>query len=223
MNATASQRLIKLVPREDPSFPAISLEDVAKVQVDAKMRTDIMQCLYDVDPAEIFWGLWFCEALLSLGKLDNRMRDALIQQIPSFLKSGNVKIRSAVVPIVIKLREELPEYRDWMLQCLRDTDPTVRWDVLMNSQTFLKPREIEPLLAFKDDDYLTETSMGSPLVYILRNEALERIEKNIGKTFERRQLSEIVEGGETAFWWDWKPFLEWWDKRQNKWQFWKSP
>jgi hypothetical protein len=219
---TASERLVQRVPMKDPSSCGISYEETANIQVDEQVRADILSCLYDVNPSEVRWGLWFCESLLMAGKLDDHIENALIQQIPSLLKSEDPKLRGEVVRVVVKLRGQLPEYRDWMLQCLRDSYSSVRNHALLNSQTFLKPKEIEPLLAFEKDDYLTETSMGSPLVYLLRNEALDRIEKSLGKTFQRQQLSEVVKGGETAYWRDWKPFLDWRNNHWGRWCFWRA-
>jgi len=153
MDTTASQRLIKLVPRKDPSWPGISHEDTARIQVDEKVRTDILSCLYDVNPSEVGWGLWFCESLLAAGKLDSRIKEALIQQVPSLLKCEDAKIKSDVLPLVIRLRGELPEYRNLLLQCLQDSSPVVRKLALLNSETFLNSREIEPLLAFNGQPF----------------------------------------------------------------------
>lgn len=222
MSSLASQRLIDLAKKHEACAIGISVEATGKIEVAEQVKADILTCLYDTDHAEVGWGLWFCKCLLKAGKLDRSVADAIVQRLPSLIKSDDQKIRAETVEVLVLVRDRVPEYRNWMLQCMRDKNPTVRWDALLNSQTFLKPKEIEPLLAFKDDDYLTETSMGSPLVYILRNEALDRMEKSLGKTFERRQLSEVVEGGETALWWDWKPFLDWWEKRQNRWRFWRA-
>jgi hypothetical protein len=192
MNSSASARLLTLAEAIEPPSPGISLDVVGKIKMDERVRADILTCLYDVNPLEVSWGLWFCEGLIMADKLDGAIAQALLQQIPFLLKSGNSKVRSDVVSVLIKLRSRLPKYRDWMLQCLRDSYPTVRMAALLNSQTFLKAKEIDPLLTFKEDDYLTETSMGSPLVYLLRNEALDRIEQSIGRTFERKQLSAVV-------------------------------
>lgn len=220
MAPTASERLIRLVKKQ-PGSLGISLKAAGGIPMDEAVRTDILTCLFDVNDSEVGWGLTFCQGLLSEGKCDDEIENTLIQRLPEFLKSNAPEIRSEAVNLLIMLRKRFPTYRHWMLPSLQDPCPTIRRQALMNSQTFLEPGEIEPLVAFRDDNYLTEISIGSHLIYSLRNEALDRIEQAIGKTFERKQLSEVVEGGEKAYWWDWKPFLGWWEKRQSKWRIWK--
>jgi hypothetical protein len=212
MKNTASARLINSVSKADSSFPGVSLEDIAKMPTNDAVKTDMLKCLYDVDHAEVAWGLWFIHGLILAGRIDEKMMVGLIQRLPSLVGSDDPKVRSETIPILVMLRSMLPQYRNWMLKCLEDSYGAVRKIALLNSDTFLKPREVEPLLNFMDDDYLVETAMGGPLVYLLRNEALDRIEKRIGMTFERRHLSRILESGQKAQWWSWEPFLEWWEK-----------
>jgi len=67
---------------------------------------------------------------------------------------------------------------------------------------------------------MTETEMGSPLVYAIRNDALAAIESLCGKSFRKSEKVEPGEAGRMVYWWDWQPFLDWWGKRQSKWRFW---
>jgi hypothetical protein len=122
--------------------------------------------------------------------------------------------------IFIRLRGNYANYRELMLKMLKDPEPVVRWDALKAYQTFLKREDISALLDFQNDDYMSETEMGSPLVYPLRNLALAIIEELCQKQFTKTEKVKPVEGSLMVYWWDWQPFLDWWGKRQSKWRFW---
>jgi len=107
-----------------------------------------------------------------------------------------------------------------MLNCLKDTSADVRTHALAAYQTFLKHEDIPLLLDFQNDDYMSETEMGSPLVYTIRNQALAVIEALCHKQFTKTEKVKMVEGDQMAYWWDWKPFFDWWIKR-SKWRLWK--
>src|ERR1043165_3623545 len=155
MSLSASKRLISLAEKNQPaSSHGISLDDVAKIHLTDDIKTDILTCLYDVDPTENFWGVWFCEGLVSAGKLDSKLAAALVQQLPSLAKAPNPQIRAELIPILVMLPDLFPKFRGWMMQFLRDDSPSVRQARLMNSHTFLGQTEISPLIPFKDDPYV---------------------------------------------------------------------
>ena len=70
-------------------------------------------------------------------------------------------------------------------------------------------KEASPLENFETDNYLAELSMNGPLMYELRNIALETIESVMGKAFKKDEKTEVVPSGEVAFWWDWAPYHAW--------------
>ena len=222
MELSGSRHLIWLAEKIEPPSPGICLGTVGKIAVDAKVKESILACLYDLRSSETRWGLWFCEGFLEVGKLDNDIVQALIGLIPSFLKSSDTQLRGSVMPLVVKLRKDLPKYREWMLQCLNDSDPTVRRYALVNSGTFLKEGEIEPLRAFEGDVYLTEQSMGGPFIYALRNEAFVQIERSVGRTLDRKQISELVDNERIALWWDWRPIKILPSRSRSRWWFWSK-
>ena len=78
---------------------------------------------------------------------------------------------------MIRLRENFPGYRSMMLRCLKDPDPDVSTNALAAYETFLTEKDIPLLLEFQRDDYMSETSMNSPLIYAIRNQALAIIEQ----------------------------------------------
>jgi len=108
-----------------------------------------------------------------------------------------------------------------MLEMLNDPEPTVRWEVLKAYQMFMKREDIPLLLDFQKDDYMSETEMGSPLIYPIRNQALTVIEALCQRQFAKTEKVEMSEAGLMVYWWDWQPFLDWWNKRRSKWRFWK--
>jgi len=59
--------------------------------------------------------------------------------------------------------------------------------VLKEYRTFLTREDIPVLLTFQNDDYMTETEIGSPLIYAIRNDALVAIETLCGKPFTKTE------------------------------------
>jgi hypothetical protein len=70
---------------------------------------------------------------------------------------------------------------------------------------------------FQNDDYMTEIGMGGPLMHAIRDDALMAIEVLCTKPFRRSKISKEVERGLTVSWWDWQPFLDWWERQQPGW------
>lgn len=127
------------------------------------------------------------------------------------------------VPLFVALRNEFADYRERMLDCLKDPSPEVRFQALTVFQTFLSRKDISSLLHFQHDNYLAETEMGSPLVYALRNQALAVIESLCGKEFRKTEkVVMLVSEERIAYCWDWQPFLNWWKKEGSKWRFWRQ-
>jgi hypothetical protein len=222
MSVPASKRLITLAERNQSSPPShgVSLEDIGRIQVTAEVTQDILTCLYDLDLSENFWGVWFCEGLAAARKIDDKLLDALVSQFPYLSRTSNPQTKAELVALLVMLGKRVPKFSEYMMQFLRDESASVRQSALMNSHTFLEETGIAPLVPFKDDPYITEVSMAGDLVYALRNEALARIEKMTGKSFGARQLSNVVDGGRSAYWRDWSDFLRWWN-RGNKKVWWK--
>src|SRR5437879_6249745 len=110
MGSKASERLINAATLLEPHALGISAEAIGKIQVDDGMRQDLLRCLYDIDPAETLWGLYFCQGLLAAAKLDENITNVLIQQAPSLLESADNSTRVELVRILFMLRRKLPRY-----------------------------------------------------------------------------------------------------------------
>lgn len=141
--------------------------------------------------------------------LGRRLVDSLPLNLTRLVEDKDDLSRAAALSLLVLMRAQFPGYRSAMLKALLDSDAQVRMAALNAAETFLKIGEIEPLLSFERDLYLSETDgMGGPMHYVLRNGALSTIERLVGKQFAKHELTEIKEN-EVVFWWDWSPMLEW--------------
>jgi hypothetical protein len=123
---------------------------------------------------------------------------------------------------MIRLADNFSDYRSMMLRCLNDQNSTIRAEALAAYETFLTKKDIPLLLQFQDDKFMSETSMGGPLIYPIRNQALVIIEKLCGHLFLKHEKVQVLEGGGNVSWYDWKPFLDWWSVyKPMNWRFWK--
>jgi hypothetical protein len=87
---------------------------------------------------------------------------------------------------------------------------------LNSYETYCNAGEIEPLLSFGDNNYISELSMCGSLVYELRDLALEKISKVSGKNFllnKNNEFSDKWKGN--VSWYDWKYFLEWYNSKKK--------
>lgn len=220
MPKTASDRLIERANRVGAAGSVgISAADIARIPLTKEVIGEIEECLSSPDVAELKWGLWFANGILDSNP-PQEFLNGLLPRVPVWLKHENGSVRHAALEIFVRLRNNYNDYREVMLKVLRDTDAEVRWNALKEYRTFLTREDIPTLLAFQNDRYMTETEMGSPLVYAIRNDALAVIEKLCGKPFTKTEKVEPGEAGRMVYWWDWQPFLDWWGKRQSKWRFW---
>src|SRR6266404_9979504 len=206
---TASDRLIQRARPFKGDALGIGLEHIAKVPMTAELVTDIFECLRSGDPAEVKWGLWFTQGVLDSNPPIQLLR-FLIPELPKWLNHDDNAVRVTALPLLIRLRENFPDYRSMMLQRLRDPDPEVRINTLSACRSFLSRSDMPVLLEFQHDNYMSETSMNSPLIYAIRNQALAVIEQLIGRTFPKHENVDSLQNGHTVYWWDWKPFLDWW-------------
>jgi hypothetical protein len=216
--ATASERLLARLPKQDSPF--VGVDDIATLECDQAVAEDILLCVYSTDVLEIVWGLWFVLGLAGVGKLNDELANIVARQLPSIIglgsaDSSNAGARECALELGVALRNRLPKYRELMLESLSDPVVGIRHVALQNCTTFLEKNELEPLLIFKDDPYIMETSMSGPLVYSLRDLALSKIESIVGKHFETSRRSQVLDDGAIVSWRDWAPFLRWWEKSKS--------
>ena len=196
----------------------VSLEDFARIPASPSIGEEILDGLSRSDPRDRSVSLFFCEGFsrhAKLTMLGERFISALPSRVEALISDPDDSVRSAAYPLFVQMAQRSPNYRSAMLKALTDRDSVVRTVALNASATFLKKREIEPLLPFEHDPYLSEVGgMGGPVHYVIRNHALATIERMLDRQFVKHELTEMVEG-EAVFWWDWKPMLDWYEKSKH--------
>jgi hypothetical protein len=222
MSKIASERLLERAQQVKSDALGVSVADIARIPLNDEMLDDIKECLAKSDAVnELKWGLWF-----ALGILDSHPPQEflkwLVPKVPAWLSHKDWAVREGALDIFIRLRDSYKNYREIMLKMLEDTEPTVRRRVLGMYQTFLTRHDVSTLLNFQNDRYMTETELGSPLVYAIRNDAMAALEALCGKQFRKSEKVEPGEAGRMVYWWDWQPFLDWWGSSQVKRQFWNK-
>jgi hypothetical protein len=201
-------RLISRLPTERAYNVGISARDLQGVILTAELKADILAALNSKDLTDVRVGFFFAEQLLNPGHDEQFENDLLTISLRLF-EGSDWGIRSNCVGVLVLLGQKLDNYRTLMLRALKDGDAHVRRRALCAYHTFAKPGEIEPLVVFENDDYVTEIGMGSHLIYELRNLALETIEKMIKRKFKKFEKTEVYQAKNVVFWWDWEPFHKW--------------
>lgn len=192
-----------------------STDDIARIPLSEEILTDLKAALGSSEFKNNKLALFFCQGLLQKRPRSRELIDLVVAAVRDLIKSNDGHLRSYTVPVLIQLREDLPDYREQMLNLLCDAESSVRTAALLGSDTFLRDKEIEPLLPFRFDTVVSETDgMGGPWRYIFRDEALFRIERSLERTFGMHECSEAKDN-QVIFWWDWVPFLEWWSKQKR--------
>ncbi|NJK91340.1 MAG: hypothetical protein HC904_05600 [Blastochloris sp.] len=194
----------------------ISAEDISKLDVDGDLFQDIVECLQSDEFADQQMALLFAETLLTPDSLNLDQARELIYATKQLAASKHGQVHGPALTILGNFQTQVPDYRRIMLDALHDEDPMARRQALVLYSSYCRSRETEPLESFESDTYMAEISMGGPLVYELRNLALETIESVIGKRFKKTEESEALSNGEVVYWWEWKSYHEWkrsWVKR----------
>ena len=154
-------------------------------------------------------ALFFCEILLKPGVLAPAEENKFVSKIVTLSQGTYKKIRSSCFKLLRSFHPKVSNYRNLMLEGLKDSDPTVRWEALLSYETYCYPKEVTPLEKFEHDNYCAEMNMSGPLNYELRNLALETIEKVIGENFKKTEKLELTDNKEVSFYWDWTPYHKW--------------
>jgi len=224
---TIAQALFQRSIDYQSSRLGVALEDFAAIPATPDFGDEIMQGFHSDDPVDRRVSLFFCEGFLKYdhaAQLGRNFVESLPSEAVRLVGDPDDLTRSAAHLLLIAVRGSVVGYRTLMLKALADQSSSVRTVALNATETFLKSREIEPLLSFESDSYLSEIGgMGGPIHYVLRNQALTTIERMAGRQFAKHELTEIKES-EVVFWWDWNPMLEWyrasksglWAKFRNK-------
>jgi hypothetical protein len=211
----ASERLIQRARPFKGSSIGVGLEHIAKIPIGGELIQDILAALNSGDSSELKWGLWFAQGVLS-SKPPQEFLRYLVTMVPKWIQHEDFDVRCRTLGLLIPLRDNFLDYRSIMLKCLTDSNSEIRSRALGEFRTFLTRDDIPTLLPFQNDDYMSEASMGSPLIYPIRNQALAVIEELSQQTFSKHENVTALADGLTVYWWDWKSFLEWWQRGRPK-------
>jgi hypothetical protein len=203
-----SDSLINRLPKEHSYKAGISADDLKGLTLTDDLKVDILAAINSDNPTDVKYGFFFVKQLLRAGQ-DPQFDNDLLKASLKLLNKNEWGVKDNCISMLILLGQRLENYPELMLRALQDKDPMVRRKALLAFHTFGKPKEFAPLEPFENDDYVTEVGMGSHLVYELRNQALETIEKVIGRTFRKSEKTEFNKKGTPVFWWDWEPFHIW--------------
>jgi hypothetical protein len=208
LQAMISDNLINRLPKDRVYSVGISGKDLEGLSLTSDLKADILACLNSANLTDVKYGFFFAEQFLKPGR-DPQFDKDLLSVSLKLLDSEQAHVMPNCILMLILLGQKLCNYRELMLRALQDNNPLVREKALFAYETFAKPREFIPLEQFENDDYATEIGMGSHLVFALRNQALETIERVIARNFSKHEKAELYKSGVMAFWWDWTPFHKW--------------
>ncbi|HYF37871.1 MAG TPA: hypothetical protein VD994_21390 [Prosthecobacter sp.] len=204
-----SAKLTDRLGRIRANTVGVSAEDVRKLKLTPTLVEDIFECLESSEMIDKQMALFFSETLIEPGKLTVAQEDKLISLVKDLSQAKIKQVRPACYNFLRKFHIKVPEYRQLMLKGLIDPDPIVRKEALLGYPTYGRPNEVLPLEPFETDSYFAEISMNGPLIFELRNLALETIERTIGKKFTKAEKADTTPDGEVVFWWDWTPYHRW--------------
>jgi len=187
----------------------ISVDDICNLTIDAQLVKDIFECLKSDAFIDQQIALLFAETLLVPERLSPEQSQDLISIVTQILNSKHGQVHGPALAVLGRFKSQIMNYRAIMLNALLDDDPMARRQALVLYTSYCRPRETEPLETFENDNYITEISMGGPLVYDLRNLAFEIIEVVIGRQFQRTKETKSLENGKVVYWWGWSPYFQW--------------
>ncbi len=187
----------------------LSADDVKRLQLTPDLVEDVLSSLASADVVDQQIALFFSEVLIWPGKINPAHESTLVSRIVDLGRGPTDRVKSSALKMVTRFRASVPDFRSLMMEGLSSSDPMVRKEAVLAYELYCLPKEVAPLERFEHDDYVTETAMGGPLLYELRNLALETIERVIGKNFRKAEKTEARSTGEVAFWWDWSPYHAW--------------
>lgn len=217
-----SRRLIAAASRYNfaKSTFGVALADISHIPLDDGLKEDILACLSNAEWAENVWGLFFCHGFIAGGRaleLGTEIARMLIEETPKWIGHVEAKLRLQALPLFISYRSSIAGFENRMSALLTDQDSEIRALALQNADTFISSSDLEKLFPFQADACVMEDPTGNRRVYILRNMALQAVERILDRRFVSGERSEIVDGNLT-FWRDWNPFLQWWAAPWRRWR-----
>ena len=136
----------------------------------------------------------------------------IVPQIKKYLLDES-SVRMSALGVLIKA--QYPGLKNEVFKMIKENKPDPLAYVFALLKEYNDPSIIPDLIKFKDDPTLEETEgMGGTLRFIFRDKAFETIEHLAKKEFLKKDSTDLVES-QWAYWWNWKPVLEWWENEGN--------
>ncbi len=220
ISCLAAKQLRARAKKNDPAA-GLMLDNIYKIGLDLSIINDIKTCIESENHIDVSEGLYFLMGLLKKYKLQdfgNDFAKFLTKRIPIVItKNQKTQAFYFALDFYIWLKDNYSDYREKMLEFLGSNDLGCRKKALSVYETYCRPGEIEPLFQFEHDNYIAELAMCGPLIYELRDLALEKIGKLCGKSFLQNKKSEYnSEWNGNVVFYDWKPFWDWWNSKGKR-------
>lgn len=195
---------------------ALTNSVIQKLGVSSEITQGIQKCLSSDFQSDISTGFLFLNALLGNNQPkifgDDFFR-FLVDRLEKLLEHESKYVCYQTLELYIWLKDNYPNYKDVLRKYIFSDDLGYRKIALYHCESFVNEKELSPLIRFSQDDYAAEKGMNSELFYELRDLALEKISKLVGKQFCGIRLSESHDGTVVS-WYDWAPFYEWWEENK---------
>jgi len=207
----------KLTQRVPSTRFGISHESIKRLALSEDLIADILEVLDSSETLDQQFALCFAEELLDLGRLSSTQEARFVSRLRQLFTEGDRVIRSRALNLLVRFNYRVANFRALILEALKSASSDVRAVALRGYEICCNPKEVEPLEEFEHDGFFGEIAMGGPLVFDLRDQALETIERVIGVGFTRTRKSEAVQNGQSASFYSWEPFHKWNAKRGQRW------
>lgn len=194
----------------------LSKTDIQKMPLDSQVISEIKKSLSSNDRDDITTGFLFFNSLLEVNKpsqFGEGFYEFLIVKVRELIKHESKYVCYQALEVLVWLKDNFSDYRNIMIGYLKSDDLGFKRIALYNYESFSEEKEVTPLLRFNTDDYAAEKSMNSDLVYELRDVALDKIGKVVGKHFCSSRVNEPFDGTVVS-WYDWTQFWEWWGQEK---------
>ncbi|QNN46311.1 hypothetical protein H9L17_14250 [Thermomonas brevis] len=210
---TPEQELRNLAAKvTSPGSPLMDA-DIQKLNVDSELVSALENCFSSDRQEDLSLAFLFLGALLEKNKpsiFPVTFYEKLVPRVRALIQDKHSYVRYRALELFVWLRKNYSDYRTVMMENLVASDLGAKRIALANYETYANPGEVFPLVRFSTDSYAADYSMNSTQFYELRDSALQKVSDIVGINFCNERLTQPHEGT-TVSWFDWGPFLEWWE------------
>ena len=214
---TATDRLLERLPARRSVQVGITEVDVRAIPFSEDYFQDVVEAMQSPAFGDSGLGFFYAEHLPAEAMSTSQWTQ-LAEIARSVVLDPEHGARASAAAVFFMYGRGLANYRGLLIDLLHDSSSGVRLVALRGFRSYAGPSDIELLLPFEHDDYLSEVGIGSHLIFALRNVALEELEILFGRRFRISERVVSLPEGNVAFWWDWEPFHKWRKERSPFWR-----